>query len=137
MPERTVLFVCVENACRSLMAEAMFNADPPPGWRAVSAGTRPAASPNPRTAAMLREIGLALPGHAPALLTPELIRDSAVRVTLGCIDDASCPVRLKESEYRDWGLPDPGGLDDPGFREVRDRLRQLVGRLRNELAPAS
>ena len=38
---RIVLFVCVENAARSLMAESVFNADPAPGWRATSAGTRP------------------------------------------------------------------------------------------------
>ena len=66
MPDRTVLFVCVENAARSLMAEAMFNANPPAGWRATSAGTQPAAAPNPRTGPMLREVGLELPPHPPA-----------------------------------------------------------------------
>src|SRR5215469_3422971 len=54
---RTVLFVCVENAARSLMAEAFFNADPPEGWRAISAGTEPAPRPNGRTGPMLREVG--------------------------------------------------------------------------------
>ncbi|MDE1819371.1 MAG: low molecular weight phosphatase family protein [Euryarchaeota archaeon] len=131
--ERQVLFVCVENACRSLMAEAMFNANPPPGWRALSAGTRPASAPNPRTLPMLREIGLEAPAHPPVALTSEMLSVSSVRVTMGCIDDASCPARLKELDYRDWGLPDPAKLDDVRFREVRDQLRERVEGLIREL----
>ncbi len=133
MADQTVLFVCVENACRSLMAEAMFNRDAPAGWHAVSAGTSPAQAPNPRTAPMLREIGLDLPSHTPQLLTPAMIEGSKIRVTMGCLDDAACPARLKELEYRDWGLPDPAKLDDAGFRQVRDKLRQQVEGLAREI----
>ena len=132
-PPRLVLFICVENSCRSLMAEAVFNADPPPGWIATSAGTSPAKSPNPRTAAMLQEIGLALPGHPPRLLSPEEMDAARVRVTMGCLDDASCPAHLKHLELRDWSLPDPASLDDTGFRRVRDEIRDRVRRLRLEL----
>lgn len=135
-PERTVLFVCVENACRSLMAEAIFNADPPPGWRARSAGTRPADRPNPRTEPMLREIGLALPRHPPELLTPEAVAAADLRVSMGCLDDASCPVHLARAVLRDWSLDDPARRDDAGFREVRDRLVELVHDLRAELLRA-
>jgi arsenate reductase (thioredoxin) len=130
---RTVLFICVENAARSLMAEAMFNADPPPGWVATSAGTRPAAAPNPRTAGMLKEIGLALPAQGPKLLTPELMDRAEIRVTMGCLDDASCPARLKGLSLLDWALPDPARLDDDGFRGVRDSLVHRVQSLRLEL----
>jgi arsenate reductase (thioredoxin) len=133
-PERLVLFVCVENAGRSLMAEAIFNADPPPGWRAESAGTEPALRPNPRTAPLLAEIGLTLPDHAPRALTPQLIDAAAVRVTMGCLDRQSCPARLKEGPLEDWELPDPAGLDDAGFRSVRDQIRGRIDRLRAELA---
>lgn len=132
-PPRTVLFICVENAGRSLMAEAIFNADPAPGWRAASAGTRPADRPNPRTAAMLTEIGLTLPAHPPQMLTPEGMDSARVRVTMGCLDDASCPAHLKGLELRDWALPDPARLDDDGFRRVRDRIVALVKALRTEL----
>jgi arsenate reductase (thioredoxin) len=134
MVEKLVLFVCVENACRSLMAEAMFNADPPAGWRASSAGTRPAVSANPRTRQMLEEVGLSLPGHPPQLLLGELADAARVRVTMGCLDDASCPAHLRTLELRDWGLPDPARLDDVGFRQVRDRLYALVRGLRAELS---
>ncbi len=133
MRERRVVFVCVENACRSLMAEAIFNADPPPGWRAVSAGTRPADAPNPRTGPMLAEIGLELPSHRPQLFTKQMDDEADRRVTMGCLDDASCPVHLRAHSFTDWALPDPAQLDDAGFRKVRDALREHVGRLRLEL----
>jgi arsenate reductase (thioredoxin) len=136
MADRLVLFICVENACRSLMAEAMFNADPPGGWRAVSAGTRPADGPNPRAAAMLSELGLVLPNHPPQLLTEELDRKADRRVTMGCLDESSCPVHLKEHAVTDWALPDPAALGDAEFRQVRDGLRDRVRRLRLELVVA-
>jgi len=131
---KVVLFICVGNSGRSLMAEAMFNANPPEVWTAISAGTSPAASVNSRTAPMLRELGLDLPPHPPQLLTPEMMTQARVRVTMGCLDDASCPARLKTLELRDWSLPDPALLDDNGFREVRDRLARSVKGLRTELA---
>ena len=131
-----ILFVCVENACRSLMAEAMFNWNPPNGWRAVSAGTQPAAAPNPRTKKMLNDIGLELPSHPPQLLTEEMMGSSRIVVTMGCLDSASCPARLKTLRVRDWALADPAPLDDAGFRSVRDELRQRVEGLRRELALA-
>lgn len=130
---RTVLFVCVQNAARSLMAEAIFNADPPPGWVASSAGTEPASGPNPRTARILGEVGLSPPGHPPQLLTPDLIDRSSVRITMGCLDRESCPARRKATELTDWSLPDPAVLDDEGFRKVRDEIRRRVGLLRRSL----
>lgn len=135
--EHTVLFVCVENAGRSIMAEALFNADPPPGWRALSAGTRPAPAVNPRTAPFLREIGLALPDHPPRALTPEMMDAAGLCVTMGCLDDASCPARLRQRELRDWALPDPARLDDAGFRRVRDAIAERVRALRAELASSN
>lgn len=132
----TVLFICVENAARSLMAEAIFNAHPPAGWHAISAGTRPAAAPNPRTGAMLKELGLALPAHPPQLLTPEMMDGAGYRITMGCLDDASCPARLKTLELRDWGLRDPAKLDDDGFRGVRDELVDRVAALQREIGGA-
>jgi arsenate reductase (thioredoxin) len=134
MPEKTVLFVCVENACRSLMAEAVFNANPPPGWRATSGGTRPADRPHARTVRMLEEIGVGLPNHPPQLATPAMIEHASLRIAMGCLDDSSCPARLKTLEIRDWELPDPASLGDDGFREVRHRIVQAVEGLRTELA---
>lgn len=131
--DRRVVFICVENACRSLMAEAIFNANAPEGWIATSAGTTPAESANPRTAPMLHEIGLELPRHPPQLLTPQMMDEAHVRITMGCLDAASCPARLKTLELRDWDLPDPASLDEAGFRRVRDQLVRHVQGLRTEL----
>lgn len=128
-----VLFICVENACRSLMAEAIFNANPPPGWTASSAGTQPAAQPNPRVPRMLKEIGLSVPDHPPRLLSNEMMTDAAIRVTMGCLDSASCPARLKSMEVIDWALPDPARLDDAGFRGVRDSIRERIEKLVREI----
>jgi len=136
MTERTVLFICVENACRSLMAEAMFNRNRPSGWHAISAGTEPASSPNPRTEGMLREVGLEMPLHPPQLLTDEMMSTAKAIVTMGCLDSASCPAKLKVIEVRDWALPDPAKLDDDGFRQVRNDLQTHVEGLRRELALA-
>jgi arsenate reductase len=133
MADRRVLFVCVENAARSLMAEAIFNANAPEGWVAESAGTRPAAHPNPRTSRFLDELGLSLPPHPPQALTPATADAAALVVTMGCLDDASCPAHLTKRELRDWGLPDPGHLDDAGFRSVRDEIRRRIGDLIAEL----
>ena len=128
-----MLFICVENACRSLMAEAIFNANPPPGWHARSAGTLPAAKPNPRVPMMLEEIGLSVPDHPPRLLTNEMMTDASIRVTMGCLDSASCPARLRSMEVVDWALPDPARLDDIGFRGVRDSIRDRVNQLVREI----
>jgi arsenate reductase len=130
---RTVLFLCVENAGRSLMAEAIFNADPPPGWRALSAGTEPARAAHPRTLLMLAELGLPPPDHPPRAVTPEMIEQADRRITMGCLDRASCPARLRDVPVEDWALPDPERLDDAGFRGVREELRQRIDRLRKEL----
>jgi len=133
MTDRVVLFVCVENAARSLMAESIFNAHPPLGWRAESAGTEPAHAPNPRTSRMLKEIGLELPPHPPRLLTREMAQRATLSITMGCLDNASCPAFLLKGMTEDWALPDPGELDDTGFRQVRerigDRIRKLTSRL--------
>jgi arsenate reductase len=133
MAERRVLFVCVENACRSLMAEAIFTASAPAGWVAESAGTRPAARPNPRTERFLGELGLSLPRHAPRELTTESMEGADLVITMGCLDDASCPARLKARPLRDWGLADPAELDDDGFRSVRDDIARRIASLIDEL----
>jgi protein-tyrosine-phosphatase len=82
---------------------------------------------------MLREIGLKIPAHPPRFLTQAMMDDAKLRVTMGCLDDASCPVRLKTLKVTDWGLPDPAELDEAGFRKVRDEWRDRVAGLNQEL----
>lgn len=66
---KTVLFVCVGNAGRSVMAEAIFNKSRPEGRLALSAGVVPARATNPQTGPSLSELGIPLPPHSPQRLT--------------------------------------------------------------------
>ncbi|MCI4367240.1 MAG: low molecular weight phosphatase family protein [Thermoplasmata archaeon] len=132
-PPRIVLFVCIENAARSLIAEAIFNRDPPIGWRAESGGTRPASAADPRTARLLREAGVDPPDHPPRPVSVEEVRTAERLVTMGCLDDSSCPAFMRDRPVEDWGLPDPRRLDDVGFGQVIETIRSRVERLQQEL----
>ncbi len=131
--QRSVLFVCVENACRSLIAEAFFERKAPEGWLGRSAGTEPAAHPNPRTAPMLEEVGLSIPAHPPLRLTEEMARGADRIILMGCLDRPSCPAFLYPHIDEDWELPDPGPLSDEGFRSVRDEIGRRVDELLRRL----
>src|SRR5437016_3558104 len=82
----TVLFVCVENTFRSVLSEALFNASPPSGWRAESAGVQAAAAINPVVVGLLQEIGIRLGPKTPRTVTPEMIARASRVVTFGCLD---------------------------------------------------
>ncbi len=127
MQERVVLFVCVENTFRSVMSEAIFNAAPPEGWRAESAGVRAAEAINPVAIEFLHEIGIELGAKRPRLVTPEMIASASRVVTFGCVDQ--CPVGAKEKS-EDWPLPGATGKSMEELRAIRDELRQRVALLR-------
>ena len=119
-----LLFVCVENSCRSQMAEAFAAMA---GAEATSAGSRPSGTVNPKAIASMAELGYDLSAHRSKGLSdlPDAAFD--VAVTMGCGD--ACPaVRAARSE--DWEIPDPKGMDPDAFRAVRDeiarRVRELV-----------
>jgi arsenate reductase (thioredoxin) len=131
--QHTVLFVCVENACRSLMAEAFFNANPPPGWRAESAGTAPRAATDPRTGPALRQLGVVLPKHPPQLLTAAGLAGASLMVTMGSVDESACPVGSPGLDVVDWGIPDPRNAGEREFRAIRDAIRRRVDELRAAL----
>lgn len=113
------------------MAEALFNAAAPPGWRAGSAGTEPAASVRHEAVAVMREIGLDITDQHPKALADVLRSDVALVVGL-CAEEA-CPV-VPGATMEHWPLPNPAGREIPFFREIRDELRkrveELIARLR-------
>lgn len=127
---RTVLFVCVENACRSQMAETLFNSMAPEGWRAMSAGTEPADEVNETAAAVLKEVGLNSSAKKPARLTSGLIDEAAVVITMGCRAGA-CPSLPNDAQ--DWSIDDPKGRDAEEFRAARDHItrkcRELIAEI--------
>ena len=126
-----VLFVCVENSCRSQMAEGFARAFGTNAVSAWSAGSRPSGEVNARAIAFMQENGIDISGQNSKGLDdlPEVAWDYIV--TMGCGD--ACPF-LPAHHRRDWELPDPKTLDDAGFRAVRD---EIAGRVRELLAEAA
>lgn len=121
---KTVIFACVQNAGRSQMAAAFFNALADPARaRAISAGTRPAAHVHPEVVAAMREEGLDLSCAVPQRLTAELAKDAAWLITMGCGEQ--CPV-VPGIRREDWPLPDPHGQEMEAVRSIRDSIRAKV-----------
>jgi len=112
------------------MAEALFNALAPAGWRAGSAGTEPGSQVRREAVAVMQEIGIDISDRRPAHLRDVLGPDVALVVGL-CAEEACPVVPGVPSEH--WPLPDPSGKDLPFFREIREelhrRVRDLAARL--------
>ncbi len=127
---KKVLFVCVENSCRSQMAEAFFNRISKEA-RASSAGTKPASSVNPLAVQVMKEVGIDISDHKPKILTLEMIEDADKVITMGCMVGDVCPGAIVETE--DWGIEDPDGKQIEKFREVRDLIGKKVEKLVRDL----
>jgi arsenate reductase len=118
-----VLFVCIENAGRSQMAQALYERR---GGEARSAGSQPAAELHQAVAEALEEVGIDVSGRTPRALRQEDVEWAELVVTMGCGD--ACPV-LPGKEYVDWNLPDPVGLCLEEVRELRSVIEQRVSSL--------
>lgn len=130
---KRVLFVCVENANRSQMAEAFARMDGGDLVQAHSAGSRPSGKLNPKAVRMMAELGYDLARHDSKSLD-DIAADGApfdAVVTMGCGD--SCPW-VPAARREDWALPDPRDMDDDGYRAVRDEIRRRVRALLASLA---
>jgi len=124
-----VLFVCVENANRSQMAEAFARLHGGDGVEAFSAGSRPSGRINPKAVRFMAELGYDLSAHASKSLD-EMHGEFDAVVTMGCGD--ACPwVPARRRE--DWALPDPRDMDDDGYRAVRDEIGARVKALLDAL----
>ena len=124
-----VLFVCVQNAGRSQMAQAFLEAAGST-HAARSAGSRPAARVHPEVVTVMREAGIDLGGRRPHALTPDDTRWADVVVTMGCGDE--CPV-VPGARYVDWQVDDPAGQPLAAVRRIRDDLAARVAALRTAL----
>ncbi|MGH2868930.1 MAG: low molecular weight phosphatase family protein [Solirubrobacteraceae bacterium] len=126
----TVLFVCLQNAGRSQMSEALFTAASGPGNQALSAGTTPADRVHPEVVEAMRELAIDLSDRTPKLLTPELAEQADLIITMGCGDQ--CPY-VPGKRYIDWELPDPSGQPIDQVREIRDDINRRVHSLLADL----
>lgn len=126
---KRVLFVCIENANRSQMAEAFARLHGGDRVDAMSAGSQPSGRINPKAVRFMAELGYDLSAHAPKSLDQAEGEFDAV-ITMGCGDDCPwIPARRRE----DWSLPDPKHLDDDGYRAIRDEIGRRVKALLAEL----
>jgi arsenate reductase (thioredoxin) len=126
-----VLFVCVQNAGRSQMAEALFTGAAAGRHEARSAGTAPAERVHPEVVAAMRELGFELESHAPRKLDRSDAEWADVVVTMGCGD--ACPF-IPGKRYVDWELEDPHGLPPDDVRRIRDEIAERTRALAAELA---
>jgi len=125
-----VLFVCLHNAGRSQMSQALFEGAANGRHQARSAGTEPAARVHPTTVVAMREIGIDLSDRTPRKLTDELAAWADVVVTMGCGD--ACPY-VPGKRYLDWDLPDLARKPLDEVRATRDEIRRLVTYLLTQL----
>ena len=125
-----VLFVCVQNAGRSQMAEALFLAAAGGHHEARSAGTAPAALVHPEVVEVMREIGVDLGDRVPHKLEESDAEWADVVVTMGCGD--ACPY-IPGRRYIDWELTDPHGLPLEDVRTIRDDIAERARCLAAEL----
>lgn len=121
-----VLFVCVENSCRSQIAEAFVNMLGVEGVEAYSAGSEPATGVNPLAIQVMQEVGYDMTSQAckPLEDIPEIEFDYAI--ALGAF--AEDPM-VKARMHIEWDIPDPRGMNIDEFRRVRDMIRERVQRL--------
>ena len=124
-----VLFVCVQNAGRSQMAQALLEREARGGHAARSAGSAPAERVHPEVADVMREIGIEVAERVPRRLERADAEWADVVVTMGCGD--ACPV-VPGVRYLDWELDDPHGRPLEEVRVIRDEIGRRVERLLSE-----
>lgn len=125
-----VLFVCLHNAGRSQVSQALFERVGGERHESDSAGTRPADRVHPEVEEVMREVGIELSGRRPRRLGRVQAEWADVVVTMGCGDE--CPY-IPGKRYVDWDLPDPKGQPLERVRELRDDIDRRVRGLVEEL----
>ncbi|MFQ3580644.1 MAG: arsenate reductase ArsC [Chloracidobacterium sp.] len=130
---KPIVFVCIENSCRSQLAEAFARIHNPGGFEIHSAGSRPSGRVNEKAIAAMAELGYDLTRHTSKSLDalPSVV--FAAVITMGCGD--ACP-SLRGEIHEDWGIPDPKHLPPAAFNCVRDeieaKVKALFARLSSE-----
>jgi arsenate reductase len=125
-----VLFVCIQNAGRSQMAQALFERDAGGAHQARSAGSRPAASVHPVVIEAMRDVGIDLADRVPNELSRDDMEWAGLVVTMGCGDE--CPF-IPGKRYIDWELEDPSDQPIEVVRSVRDEIGKRVESLLHTL----
>ena len=118
-----LLFVCIENSCRSQIAQAFARIHGDDSTEAYSAGSRPSGVVNPKAVASMAELGYDLSNHESTGLDGVPQTEYDVVVTMGCGDE--CPW-IPARNHEDWDIPDPRAMLPDEFRIVRDDIESRV-----------
>lgn len=133
-PKKSVLFVCVQNAGRSQIAEGFFKKYAPKEYEAISAGTMPISEINPFAVQVMSEVGIDISTQKSKEITEDMIRNSSKIVNMGCMDKQSCPTLFLQNLI-DWNIEDPKDKPIEIVREIRDeieqRVKELVANIKN------
>jgi len=127
-----VLFICVENAGRSQMAEAFANHYGKGRLIASSAGIVLAERVNPVVVEAMKEKGIDISMNKPKLFTAKMLEDTDQVITMGCSAERFCPAPLLKNVI-DWGLEDPKGKPVDEVRRIRDEIETRVIKLVTEI----
>ncbi len=131
--DKTILFVCVENAGRSQIAEGFFKKYAPKGFKAQSAGTKPISQINPIVVEAMREVGIDISKQKSKEIIEEMMRSSEPIINMGCMDKSFCPT-LFLPKVIEWNLEDPKGKSIEEVREIRDEIEKRVKELVSAIA---
>jgi protein-tyrosine-phosphatase len=133
--KKTILFVCVENAGRSQMAEGFFKKYAPEGFVPASAGTKPISQIDPLAIQVMNEIGIDISKQKPKDLSEDMMRNSDKIINMGCMDNNFCPT-LFIPKVIDWGIEDPKGKQIEQVREIRDEIERRIKELATDISVA-
>ena len=125
---RRVLFVCVENASRSQMAEAFAKYYGKGKIEAISAGTMPSTEVNPIVVQVMGEKGIDISKNKPKLVNTQMVQKADVIIVMGCDAQGFCPASFL-NKVVDWKLEDPKGKPIEKVREIRDEIERRVKKL--------
>ena len=131
--KKTILFVCVENAARSQMAEGFFRKYAPEGFEPSSAGTKPISQINPLAIQVMNDIGIDISKQKPKDLSEDLMRNSDKIINMGCMDQNFCPTFFIPKVI-DWGIEDPKDKPIERVREIRDEIERRIKELATDVS---
>lgn len=130
MSRPSVLFVCVHNAGCSQMAAGFLRELAGDRIEVRSAGSAPGDTLNPVAVQAMAELGIDITDQHPRILTIDAVQASDVVITMGCGD--TCPF-FPGKRYEDWEFDDPAGQPIEVVRRIRDRIRERILALGDEL----
>lgn len=126
---KTVLFVCVENSCRSQIAEGFAQALGKGKIESYSAGSKPSGKVNPGAIKIMQEAGIDISGAQSKGFGDLSVKKFDYVVTMGCKD--TCPFVPAEKHFN-WLIDDPKGKSEEFFRKIRDQIKEKIEQLIRE-----